>query len=691
MPTIDKGQRAHLPLVGGMDERALPGATGAALVVNMTVDRTTGDWSNGLGWERFWPGSGNFAPFTNGGPVTSLFVWSKHQGAQQHILYETDGTLNLLDDWSGIASPRAVPLLSGRPVPRPSEPGTMFAPMGDWLVMTNGHNEVVRFGGWPVTSTTPAVRLYGVGWSYEPPPPRPWGVDTTPDSMAPDEHVAGVWWQGAADGGLGSDTGGEENRYTWKVAFLSDAGGISPLSNDSPEIVWDTPSAGAYSGSRFTVPMEVPTGPPGTVARLVYRTRNGGSTYFYEGQLPNNEDKLWWSWRSDAALSVEAPSPDESILMPMPRAKHAAGFKNCLFLLDGTDLVWSRPGAIDQFGALDYYSLGSREGGDGTGLYAYYNMLLVLRERSIDMVRGAYGDFAVEPLVQLAGVLSPNAVDNVPEVGVLMLTTDGVKVLQGSVQGGGQVQLKDLSAPISKTLRRINEDALARATSAYSPRWREWHCYVPADGADKPSLGLVLSVDKLLLGQSPWSIREGFPVGALSTTYLGDFLFGHNTGGIGAPTGLFVISSRRTAGQSVVMDAIVDNAPHTSELRSRWHDFADPARKAEVKHVALVVRATTRAGIQVQYRKDTDLDWQTTQLRQLMPAEGRALATFGTAVLDGTAKVEDENHVRVQFDVHQKGAERFQFRVVTTEPAAVRGYELEYIVNGARTSSGRKA
>jgi hypothetical protein len=62
------------------------------------------------------------------------------------------------------------------------------------------------------------------------------------------------------------------------------------------------------AGGQNVLLIGIPTGPPGTIGRRIYRTKNGGIDYFLAGQIRNNDsDQSWEDDKLDSELSTLAP------------------------------------------------------------------------------------------------------------------------------------------------------------------------------------------------------------------------------------------------------------------------------------------------------------------------------------------------------------------------------------------------
>ena len=332
--------------------------------------------------------------------------------------------------------------------------------------------------------------------------------------------------------------------------------------------------------------------------------------------------------------------------------------------------------------------LSGRPGGAITGLYSYYDMLLVFREGCIDVVQGDYiSGFRVTTLRQGITCRSPNTIATIPDVGVIFLAEDGIYILRGSMVGGSEVDVKRISDVIRGTIDRVNKDALARATGAYSQKWKEYHVYFPADGEDIPTLGIVFHVEDLV-----FSIRSAdFPVGCLDVNLNGDFIFGHNkgTGGSLAEHGLFVISKARQNGYSSHAGEVIRAAPVTSVWRSPFHDFGRPEQKKFVKYVYLYVVTTGSNKIPIEYMKDYELTGNNSAALQMQMPDRALQQVWDTVVIDqGTW--ERPRVTEIRYPIADGACSHFQFQVRTSNDFLLVGYSVDYQANQTKMIRGRK-
>ena len=711
-----KGKLVLSPLKG-MDENYPQDTHGADLIQNFTIDARTKGWDNRIGYEKYLSKATGFGPFAGFGRIDSLFIWSTRYGAKEWVLFETGGSLYYLKPYQQ----EVQALQTGRHIPSVNETPTSYLPVGRWLVMVNGEDRPTKWLGnleikFGVLSANTPLNLYPLGWDQRAPAPLVWQVVTDPTSASilsgrnismPNITNPTNWSnddQNIQLKFLGQGVAASRNRYRYKVSFVNNAGSESPISDSSEEIVWQNEGAVPLSIATYGTMIDIPRGPEGTVARKIYRTYNEETSstgvFYFCGQVENNEEEIFVDTCSDAMLGAAAPSNSDSVVFPSPNARFASLFNNCLFIDGGTDqatrLYYSDPGTPDTFKALNYIDLSGRAGGAITGLYAHYGILLVLRERCIDVLSGDYvNGFTVNTLTQGIGARAPKTLATVPDLGVLFLAEDGIYLVKGGFQGGAVVDIVKISTKILSTLGRLNTDLMARAVGVYSHKWREYHVYFPADGEDRPTLGVVLHIENM-----SWSIRQGYNVGAITTNLDGDIIWGHHTGIGGgasgsAEAGLFVNSGARQCGYTVTAAGggdytYADAPPCTSVWRSPFHNLGEPERKKFVKYIYLYAYATGSNTISLSYFKDYKFAGLVTPTMKMQPADQADLPIFDVAILDSTLW-QRPFIAELRFPIADGACSDFQFEISTTNDVVLVGYSIEYQVMGTKTITAKRS
>ena len=685
------------PLLG-IDERipAPPGT--AALVDNFRVDWQTGGWSNRLGYEKLFTGTTTFSPFVGLGRIDSVFMWAERSSALRWLLLESGGVLFLVNYWRG----SLMPLQSDRRRFALNEASSSYVPTPQGVLIANGER-VKRFNGWPVdlsVSTVPSNLLPRVlvnhGYELYPPSPDPYDVQAGNDDWTTalaSGHSTATLANSNQDRGLGvglynSGGGTPTATYRWRISFVDQTGSESAVSPPSTATSW-TPT----QDNGKVVPVEIPVGPVGTIARRLYRTAYNDETYRLAAQIPNNVERLYYDSVPDSQLGGAAPLTLTP--MPAPQARYAAQAAECVFIDGGPAnpqaLYWSQPGTPAQYDLSDYAYLGG-PGGDITGLAGYYNALIVFRERQVDVLTGTYPNFRVAPLLTDAGGSAPHSAQPVPGFGLVFLADDGVYSLTGGLEGGAVAQAKRLSDPIQGWIRRINRACVQSSQAVVCRTWREYQLWVPVDGASGPSVGLIFHYDS---GQ--WSVRSGWPVSCVTSTPEGEVIFGHIVGASGSndlESGLFVMSEARQMGYEKPGEEFIPADPPTSVYLSRLEAAGDPGDKKHPRYVTLHTMNTGSFETPLTFEADRGAVTNTTAALTTQSPD-RALQPTYTSGIDGEQAVWGTSTWQLPLPTDPRysgvldGSSYVQFRLSTTNDILLTGYTLGIVTSATRVIEGR--
>ena len=704
-----RGQTLQVRVLGGMAQDLPQPAEGASLIENWTVDPRTQGISTRIGYEKYRPlASAGYAPFGSTPRVDSLFVaQGSVNGARQTILFEAGGVLYLYNE---VGQENDLISLTNMVPPTATDMPTMYTQWQDRVIVTNGRDAPKILSLWPmgatadVTDAVKASMIRPLGFSGQPSSPDPLKVvtiDATGGGASSDSYTGasttnwypvygnaisfpGAFGMGQHKGG----TDGVENNYQFKVAFVSDTGSVSPLSEPC-EVDWEIPASNA--GFRYCPTIRIPLGPPGTVARRVYGTFDDGQDFYFIADVRNNVETLFHAFRRSSTLSTPAPDVTETAVFPAPYARFAAVYKQCLFLdggrNNGTTLYFSKPGLPDQFGVFDNLTL-TGEGGDVVGLYSHYNNLIIFRESSIDVLTGSYPNFSVQTITKRVACIAPASVEAVPGLGVVFLAIDGVHVLTGGLDGGSVFDVRPIGLPIRREFERLTLECATRAVGRYAPRQREYHLYIPVDGNDRPNLGVIFHIEK------GWSVRTGFPVGCIDRTFNGALVFGHNVGATGAnddPAGLFVISGTPAMGGTIDGDTYTPAGPPTSKYQSPWMDFGDAQVKKQVQYVVLWCMTRGNLTIDFRYYKDFEYSQTGTDTRFKFQSPDQSDQPVYDSAVIGTDEWQEARLVPIRLPVALQSCSWFKWELETTDDVTLVGYEIEYVARGTVTVAGKLA
>ena len=699
-----KGSIVQVRILGGMQQTLPQEVQHATLIENMTLDSDTQAFSSRVGYEKYRPDpTDQFNPFGSLGRIDSLFVVQQIPGgARQAILFESGGTLYLYYE---VGQEHVLVSLISRTKPAATDSATVYTQYQDRVIVTNGHDAPLIIRPWPLrnsASITAAVKraiVRPLGFYGAPAAPDTLKVATLDASAAITStntftgNTTTNWCPARPNAiafpglGIGLSAENSDNKFKYKVSYISDTGSESPLSEEGV-VLWSIPVNN--SAFRYAPSMRLSLGPAGVVARRVYRSGNNTDAFFFQDDIRNNAEQLYHT--STDSTGASAPSSLDSIAFPAVNARVCAVFKECVFLDGGRDqsstLYFSKPGRPDQYGSLDYISLNS-DGGEVVALVAYYNNLIVFRSAGIDVLTGSYGSFTVQTVTSQVSCRGPNAIDAVPGVGLVFLAEDGIYALQGGLDGGAEFKVISLGIGIRKEVQRLTLECASRAVGRYSPAERAYHLYLPTDGNDRPNLGCVFHLDK-----GAWSLRTGFPVGALAQLNTGVLLFGHHTGaeagGSNPPAGLFVLSAIRSMGGTIVGDVYTPGSPPLSIYESCWHDMGDAQQKKQVQYVTLWAQTRGDVTINFRYYKDFEaasLDTDTRFVYQ--PPDQSNQPVLGTALV-GTAAWQDSRLVPIRLPVALQSCSWFKFRIETTDDILLVGYEVEYVSRGTSVIQGKR-
>lgn len=673
---------------------------------NFKYDDQTKAYHNHFGVEKFFSNQEPF-PSVPTGRVDSLYSYTRHQGAQQFIIFEQGGTISYVNG----STEGYETLLTNVKPPVLNQPPAQFCEFGPYVICVGaGRFSPFKFRGGQVMP---------LGWSFKTSNP----IAFSPEDNFPlignqyfiqspadyDQPQIGQLGGGAAKDRefpcLGTLTSGEFNTYTYKVSAVNEAGSESPLSTFTGPIRWETvtitkPSANVESRTAVVLD-DIFVGPPGTSYRKIYRTRRNGNDYFFCNILTGNKETKYVDYIGDDELGALAPDETESIPFPVPTAQVCATFKGCLFLDGGrsnpTRVFFSNPLQPDTFGAFDYFDVGTRQGGSVTGLYAYYNVLLVFRERAIDIVTGdPVNGFQITPFIDSVGTRSPSTITVIPNVGVIFLGDDGVYLISGNFQAL-KLDINKVSGPIDEIFERMNRAQLPRCVAAWHPEWKEWQCYISVGGDPRLSLGIVYHE------RGTWSTRQGFNVSAITIDGSNNAIIGSDIGvpssvveGTPIGNGLLVLSGLRNGGYTApagAQEAPVEVGPLKSTFRSRWHDFGYPAIKKHVKYIYLYLWTTGDEPIEVSWYRDRD--WTpvgsiTSPLTIIQRADHPDQPIYGKAVW-GTDRWQDKFMTQIRIDVGQFGCSDFAFEFETKAPVVFTGYAVELNTSPQETIGSKRA
>lgn len=403
-----------------------------------------------------------------------------------------------------------------------------------------------------------------------------------------------------------SEFGGEllPGSYQGATQWIDYFGNFSPISQRSNEI--------RLSGQRRTgkIPdvllkccfwREIATGPHGTVARRLLRTRdliNSGTSELFivpgnvgfgtlsaDANLPDNLTNIW----SDN-------TPDSWLVSPSFDPRPVPIFKLCKFALGrlwiantadhSGEVVPSLPGRYGTF--LKGTSIfPDPTGGEITGLWNTAGGLLVFTKSSVFMItpNDSGEGFRASALSTEIGCMGPNTISNLPDGSTVWLGREGFYRLTS--QG-----IMLISKDISKKIKRINWLRAKAACAVTDPKTDEYRCWVAVDGQIRNTFCFVYD------GEG-WRYRDGSEVYSdlcvtkddrkliLGAGYYTKYSYDRHRSRFFWPQypGVFVLD--RDFGQGQVLNAVkLRNQPH---IETGWIEWGRTEQRRTIKTIYLAV------------------------------------------------------------------------------------------------------
>lgn len=579
----------------GMDLRWRPPAVGARRIRDMTYNQKDG-WRDAGGFSCLLPtvstpdgldligekqGGTSGATTTNAfylfSEIESLHWFSQHAGRRQWLVFEASYSTGGMTFWYFNGSTAGtfgggfteITDATGSPLSNTMERRTHAGPrMRTQSVVWSGNLYLANGDDPPLVFDGIKAERAGFGAG----PGAPSGNPTIGGRIQRQGLGLGTAWHNV-QGNEGGTSSSKPTRMTfafrYRVSFVNERGQESPLSAPSGLIYGTNPLPdaldeiaetygtdydeynGAYQRGRKMIALSFPTGGDTTVARRIYRTKNLMNS---EGELVSRSaaenfyflaeirDNLATSWEDGVPDGYLGSLVDELDFGPWPaKGNLIAAYKNTMFVASSAseELRYSAPLMPEVFPVDNVFVLGQGGTGEITAMYPTKNALVVFKRSAIYLVKGdPLNGFAAQPLTKDTGCLGPDAVAEIPGMGLAFLGDSGVFLLRGALENTGTITgVEHLSTPISDYIDRMNIPAAMQAVIKTYKRDRElWVC-VPVDGSTKNNFVLVYHYDV-----GSWSYRENYPIGCAVTTsdHRGYFMFGSNMTGLDEWVGLHV-------------------------------------------------------------------------------------------------------------------------------------------------------
>lgn len=722
--------------VNGVDQRFQAPDNTAYEIVNMRLDDTGFGFVNDRGYEPFIPLNTHSTSVGNLESYSRTFVWTRHREAELYVISKRGTNLSYeVCNNNGLSSnvfKEEHVIAFNRTPAKKDDPDEQFVPFGRFCLILNGKDPLLKFWG---RDRTEPFGFTGFTPRPEVLPPDPlYFVGTCDLGAAPptstypyneNDTIGGIAFGPGSGAGLGNPAADEVSYYRYKISFITDTGSESPLS-DYVQVGWDNQTDGLTYSTFF---QHLPMGPPGTVARRIYRTKNMQSlrgdslvddTYYLVDEIADNVSRNYYDSKPDQLLVVSAPlSTDSSVISSGWR--YGASWDGRMWLAGGTGtetkVIYSVQGGPEQFPTFSFFDVGNRRGGAITGLVSYYDNLLVFRETAIEIIRSdSSGRYLCTTISSNIGTTATNTITVVQGLGVIFLSYDGIYLLDGGLLGGSKISLIRISDVIAKEISRISKGSIAKAAAAYSDKEKEWWCIYPVDGDTVPTRSAVFHT---LTNQ--WSFRNeagltgSFPWNDISTLPSGWFILSPRISvslnvpllnqATANPAGLMIWSAKKSSGAALVYSmgegstilSYNDLVPLTATWQSAWFDFGDDRPIKRILSVEVEVLTSGHNEIELlsatDYRNDnTSSGLRPTAVASLYGTSNEdslfapASGPFDKSVaILGTSKWAEERSTRIRWDVSTGLVSWYRFTLRSSEAFQVVSFVIQYTVSDMPT------
>jgi len=527
--------------LAGSDERWTTAPNRALKIQDAFYDRR-GGWERCGGTEKILRDSQGTSPFAGWGKIQSMHWFSRHNGGPQYLVFElgpadADGLTRLCyfngstNNWTVIKDAAGNDITNRYTTDQPWQ-RTQYAAVGNNLWIINGENEPIRFDG-------------RIGHKA--------GFDGPAPSVTVQGYTDGFLW-GTTYAGLGLGTPATADRvmiagvqnnagtagyadYAWVITEENLFGTRSPPSPIYGAVKWRVDQSNVddgtgvnagTQGTKFFADIRIPP-PSGThvFRRALWRTQNttgvdpgmARTYYLVDDDLAGQGSFPYVDGKPDNALGFQL-QPEK--IGPFPRgAKYMCFFKQRAYyagMPDNPDrLYYSEPGDPENVPAQNWFSLGNSDNGEITGLREARNGLVTFKRRGVFMIMSDDGvTLTPKTIDKSRGCAAPNSIREVPGVGLVFASDEGVFRLTGSIQQGDDPAAIQ---PLTDTLAdfwtwQVNRTAMMNAWGEVYHRDDEYWLSVPLAGNPRNQM---VCVYHYLTGV--WSFRPDINAACLAETH----------------------------------------------------------------------------------------------------------------------------------------------------------------------------
>jgi|TARA_R100000081_G_C4819821_1_gene178562 hypothetical protein len=312
-----------------------------------------------------------------------------------------------------------------------------------------------------------------------------------------------------------------EASYSYRVSFLNERGQESPMSSPTNKII-ENPSS-----EKIMLTLKIPLGPPGTVARRIYRTQNQrdigglqrdvafGKEFYLLVEIQDNITTIFTDLREDTDLG--SLNSEDQYGLWSSRFNRIATFKNTMFLANTFEsrIRYSEPRQPEEIPIDNEINVGDSNAGEIVGMYSTKNALIVFKSRGIYLIKGnPVSGFFAQTLTKDVGCIASKSIREIPNLGLIFLAQDGFYMLKGALENTGTVtEIVRLGQPIEEIFSILNTSSAKSCRSVINHRDKEYWLAAPTQGEVTPC---VLFKFHYEIGD--WSISRDFKVNDIAVS-----------------------------------------------------------------------------------------------------------------------------------------------------------------------------
>ena len=473
--------------------------------------------------------------------------------------------------------------------------------------------------------------------------------------------------------------------YSYRISFLNERGQESPMSTANEIKLPNT-------SSRSIVTIKIPLGPPGTVARRIYRTQNQndigglerdvafGREFYLLEEIQDNITTVFTDFKSDGGMG--GLNSNENYGLWSSRYNRVAVFKNTMFVANSMEsrIRFSEPRQPEEIPVDNELNIGDSNAGEVVAMYSTKNALIVFKSRGIYLVKGTPSNgFYAQTLTKDVGCIASKSIREIPNLGLIFLAQDGFYMLKGALENTGTItEIVRLGQPIEDIFNVLNTSSAKSCRSTINHRDKEYWLVAPVQGDVTPSI-----LFKFHYEIGDWSISRNFNVNDICVTEdHRNYVFLASSDTRDTYKGLYVYSRAYTTKGNATVNPLYRTTHITA--KSMYDHF-------NIVRINPLIIGYGSNDLDMNFRTNRDLDTAYTSnlgTDQERPLEDINAPKYGITSWDGTKVWWHLRPIPIRYDIttmHKGPVSEIQFDFTPTgSRVQIIGFELELRLGSKR-------